>query len=162
MKTAEKLASSWLLILGFMFLTISASSVMEKKDAIKSGNPRIDRDGEIVFTSPTYLSDLNYKALQGFVFGLPCTVLGGWMTLSLYRQGKQEKKALQQQTSDRLQSLFYQMVQENHGRVTLLKFAIQSQLPPNIAKDYLDDKAKEFNANFKISEEGAVSYLFEV
>jgi hypothetical protein len=162
MKTAEKLASSWLLILGFMFLTISASSVMEKNDAMKSGNPRIDKDGDIVFTSPTYLSDLSHKALQGFIFGFPCAVLGGWMTLSLYQQGKQEKKALQQQRDDRLQSLFYQMVQENHGRITLLRFAMQSQLPPNTAKDYLDDKAKEFNANFKISEEGAVSYLFEV
>ncbi|NJL62004.1 MAG: hypothetical protein HC903_09425 [Methylacidiphilales bacterium] len=162
MKTAEKLASSWLLILGFMFLTISTTSMVEKNSASKSINPRLDRDGYLVFTSPTYVSELSNKALQGFIFGVPCTVLGGWMALSLYRQGKQEKKALKQQTDDRLQSLFYQMVQENHGRVTLLRFAMQSQLPPTTAKDYLDDKAKEFNANFKISEEGAVSYFFEV
>ncbi|BAZ39588.1 hypothetical protein NIES4101_55420 [Calothrix sp. NIES-4101] len=162
MKTAEKLASGWLLILGFMFLTISASSVMERNNANKPGNARIDEDGELVFASPTYLADLSNKAVQGLVFGLPCSILGGWMTLSLYRQGKHEKKALQQQTDERLQSLFYRMVQENHGRITLLSFAMQSQLPPHNAKDYLDDKAKEFNANFKISEEGAVSYHFEV
>jgi hypothetical protein len=162
MKTAEKLASSWLLILGFMFLTISASSVVERNNASESVNPHIGQDGYLVFSSPTYLSDLSHKALQGFIFGVPCSVLGGWMALSLYRQSKQEKKALQQQTDQRLQSLFYQMVQENNGRITLLRFAIQSQLPPNTAKDYLDYKAKEFNANFKISEEGSVSYHFEV
>jgi predicted nucleotidyltransferase len=30
------------------------------------------------------------------------------------------------------------------------------------AKQYLDKKAKEFNANFQVTEEGAVSYHFDV
>ena len=54
------------------------------------------------------------------------------------------------------------MLLENQGRVTLLSFAMQSQLPAAEAKQYLDKKAKEFNANFQVTEEGAVSYHFDV
>jgi hypothetical protein len=54
------------------------------------------------------------------------------------------------------------MLQENHGRITVLGFAMQSQLPAANARLYLDEKAKEFNANFKVNEEGAVSYHFDV
>jgi hypothetical protein len=54
------------------------------------------------------------------------------------------------------------MIQENNGRITLLGFAMQSQLPASVAKQYLDDQAKLFNANFQISEEGGISYHFEV
>jgi hypothetical protein len=54
------------------------------------------------------------------------------------------------------------MLQDNHGRVTVLGFAMQSQLPAAHARQYLDEKAQEFNANFKVNEEGAVSYHFDV
>jgi hypothetical protein len=163
MKTAEKLASGWLLTLGFMFLSISASAVLEKNSIQNSPKPLPD---EIEYpkeysVSPNYEAT-NNAAIGGFVFGVPSAILGGWMALSLYRQNKHEKKVLKQEMSDRLQSVFYRMIQENHGRVTLLGFAMQSQLPPGTAKEYLDSRAKEFNANFKISEEGSVSYLFDI
>lgn len=158
MKTAEKLASGWLLTLGFMFLSISASSVLEKNAMQKALMP----DGDVEFSPPSSYEATSNAAVGGFVFGVPTFILGGWMALSLYRQNKHEKKALQQEMSDRLQSVFYRMIQENHGRVTLLGFAMQSELPPSTAKDYLDSRAKEFNANFKISEEGSVSYLFDI
>ena len=70
------------------------------------------------------------------------------------------QKALQQQVSDRLQSVFYQMLQENHGRVTVLGFAMHSQLPAAAARQYLDEKAKEFNANFQVNEEGGCIISF--
>jgi hypothetical protein len=164
MKTAEKLASGWLLTLGFMFLSISASAVLEK-NAIQNSPKPLPDEMEYVKdfpVSPSYYEATNNPAMGGFVFGFPTAILGGWLALSLYRQNKHEKKALQQEMSDRLQSVFYRMIQENHGRVTLLGFAMQSQLPPGTAKEYLDSRAKEFNANFKISEEGSVSYLFDI
>jgi hypothetical protein len=161
MKTAEKLASGWLLTLGFMFLSISASAVLEKNAMSKPPKPIWD-EMEQEFAAPPNYEATNNAAIGGFVFGVPSAILGGWMALSLYRQNKHEKKALQQEMSDRLQSVFYRMIQENHGRVTLLGFAMQSQLPPGTAKEYLDSRAKEFNANFKISEEGSVSYLFDI
>ena len=159
MKTAEKLAAGWLLTLGFMFLTISVSAAFEK-----TPQPPIIvyPQDEYDFPNPNPPDDTQDTIVGGIIFGIPSTILGGWLALRLYRQSQQDKKALNQQASDRLQSLFYQMLLENKGRVTVLGFAMQSQLPAATARQYLDEKAKEFNANFKVTEEGAVSYHFDV
>ncbi|MFN6572247.1 hypothetical protein [Dendronalium sp. ChiSLP03b] len=161
MKTAEKLAAGWLLTLGFMFLTLSVSAVLAKNTILKQ-IPTGDAEEVVDFPNTEALYVLNATATQGLIFGVPTMVLGGWLSVALYRQGKREEKAIQQQVSDRLQSLFYQMLQENHGRVTVLSFAMHSQLPAVIARQYLDEKAKEFNANFQVNEEGAVSYHFDI
>jgi hypothetical protein len=156
MKTAEKLSAGWLLILGFMFLAISVSEVLNQSSLRKVNVYPVE--GEQVFSAP----ENNDAIIGGIVFGLPTITLGGWLTLSLYLQSRREKKTLKQQADDDLQSLFYQMLQENNGKITLLRFAMQSQLPAGTARKYLDEKAKEFNANFKVNEEGAVSYHFDV
>jgi len=161
MKTAEKLAAGWLLTLGFMFMTLSVSAAVEKNTMLKPIPPGIDNE------APDYINNdalyvLDSTAKQGLIFGVPTLILGGWLSLNLYRKSREENKALSQQTRDRLQSVFYQILQENNGRVTLLSFAMQSQLPAIAAKDYLDERAKEFNASFKVSEEGSVSYHFDI
>ncbi|MEH1836024.1 MAG: hypothetical protein V7L29_29235 [Nostoc sp.] len=159
MKTAEKLAAGWLLTLGFMFLTLSATAALEKFATRKVYIPVKD---EYDFTAPNATYEDDNAAVGGLIFGVPTLTLGTWLALGLYRQSRQEKKALNQQVSDRLQSIFYEMLQENHGRVTVLGFAMQSQLPAAHARQYLDEKAKEFNANFRVNEEGAISYHFDV
>lgn len=159
MKTAEKLAAGWLLTLGFMFVMLSATAALEKFATPKMYIPV--KDG-YDFTAPNATYEDDNAAVGGLIFGIPTLTLGTWLALGLYRQSRQEKKALNQQVSDRLQSIFYEMLQENHGRVTVLGFAMQSQLPAAHARQYLDEKAKDFNANFKVNEEGAVSYHFDV
>ncbi|MDJ0619696.1 MAG: hypothetical protein QNJ63_23645 [Calothrix sp. MO_192.B10] len=161
MKTAGKLAAGWLLALGCMFLSLSVSAEIDKYQTLKPLPSGIDgKDKDIQNTEAVY--DLDITAKQGLIFGLPTLLIGGWLALGLYRQSKQDKQAIDQKVSENLQSLFYQMVEENQGRISLLGFAIQSQLPPTTAKEYLDIKAKEFNANFKVSEEGAVLYHFDM
>ncbi|MEH2286544.1 hypothetical protein [Nostoc sp.] len=159
MKTAEKLAAGWLLTLGFMFVTLSATATLEKFATRKAITTPT---GEYEYNAPNASYEDNNAAAGGLIFGVPTLTLGTWLALGLYRQSRQEKKAIKQQVSDRLQSIFYEMLQENHGRVTVLGFAMQSQLPAAHARQYLDQKAKEFNANFKVNEEGAVSYHFDV
>ncbi|MFW9262661.1 hypothetical protein [Nostoc sp. CALU 546] len=159
MKTAEKLAAGWLLTLGFMFVTLSATAVFEK---LATRKVIILPKDEYEFNAPNTTYEDDNAAIGGIIFGVPTLTLGTWLALGLYRQSRQEKKAINQQRSDRLQSIFYEMLQENHGRVTVLGFAMQSQLPAANARQYLDEKAKEFNANFKVNEEGAVSYHFDV
>jgi hypothetical protein len=39
---------------------------------------------------------------------------------------------------------------------------MQSHLPAPVARQYLDEQAKVFNANYKISEEGGISYHFDL
>lgn len=161
MKTAEKLAAGWLLTLGFMFMTLSVSATIDKNAMLKPiPSVGIEETPDFLNRDAYYMLDMTAK--QGLIFGVPTLVLGGWLTMSLYRRGRQEKKALKQEMSDRLQSTFYQMIEENNGRITLLSFAMQSDLPAKAARQYLDEKAREFNANFKVNEDGAVSYHFDV
>lgn len=162
MKTAEKLAAAWLLTMGFMFVMLSAAAVFNKTTREKSITLPLAWDGSIEFSPATDTYVVDNTAVEGLIFGVPTLTLGTWLALGLYRQSRQEKKALNQQVSDRLQSIFYEMLKENHGRITVLGFAMQSQLPAANARQYLDEKAKEFNANFKVNEEGAVSYHFDV
>lgn len=163
MKTAEKLAAGWLMALGCMFITLSVSASIEKNNIQKPIAPIIDEEGPVKdFQNRDAFNLLDTTSRNGMIFGIPTLLLGGALSFSLYRQNRQEKKALQKQTSDRLQSLFYKMVLENHGRVTLLGFAMQSELPASTAKEFLDERAKDFNANFKVSEDGIVSYYFDV
>ncbi|QFS48580.1 hypothetical protein [Nostoc sphaeroides] len=161
MKTAEKLAAAWLLTMGFMFITLSAAEVFNKTTTEKSITLPLAWDGSIEF-SQTNTPVIDDTTVERLIFGIPTLTLGTWLALGLYRQSRQEKKALNQQVSDRLQSIFYEMLKENHGRITVLGFAMQSQLPAAHARQYLDEKAKDFNANFKVNEEGAVSYHFDV
>ncbi|MDZ8225901.1 MULTISPECIES: hypothetical protein [unclassified Nostoc] len=161
MKTAEKLAAAWLLTMGFMFVTLSAAKVFNKTTMEESITLPVAWDGSFEF-SETNTPVIDETTVERLIFGIPTLTLGTWLALGLYRQSRQEKKALNQQVSDRLQSIFYKMLQENHGRITVLGFAMQSQLPAAHARQYLDEKAKDFNANFKVNEEGAVSYHFDV
>ena len=162
MKTAEKLAAGWLLTLGFMFLTTSVSAVITKNTTLK---PILAiEDGVVVkdYLNKEAIYRLDNTALQGIIFGVPTLTLGGWLALGLYRQSRQEKKALSQQLNQHLQSQFYQMLEENKGCITVLGFAMKLQLPASVAREYLDEKAKQFNANFLVNEEGSVSYHFDV
>ncbi|AKG19924.1 hypothetical protein [Calothrix sp. 336/3] len=162
MKTAEKFAAGWLLILGFMFINLSISSAWEKHNMLKPLPPGSGIDEVVDYTNREALYTLDVNSKYGLVFGVPTFLLGAWLAVGLYRQTQQEKKALKQQMHEHLQMTFYRMIQENHGRVTVLGFAMQSELPAAIAKQYLDEQAKQFNANYKVTEEGGISYHFEV
>ncbi|WP_249070661.1 hypothetical protein [Argonema antarcticum] len=94
-------------------------------------------------------------ALGGLVLGIPAVAWGAWLARGLYRQGKQEKY-------DRLNSTFYRLIKESDGQFTVLRFAMEAQLPGKEAKKYLDEKAKEFQANFDVTETGDISYRFHL
>ncbi|NMG19024.1 hypothetical protein [Brasilonema bromeliae] len=162
MKTAEKLAAGWLLTLGFMFLSLSASAVMQKNAMERPIEPSLRPVVALDESNEDAKYVLDNTAFNGLIFGVPTSVLGVWLALGVYRKTQHERKAIKAQTNDQLQSAFYRMIHENNGRITLMSFAMQLQLPPATAKQYLDEQAKVFNANFKVSEEGGVSYHFDV
>lgn len=127
----KKLAAGVLLTLGFILLIVPAV-VLTKKDV--TPEDKLD-------------------AIGGLVFGFPAALWGGWLAWSLHRQGKQE-------ISDRLHATFYRLLEEGKGRITVMRFAMEAQLPEATAKQYLDEKAKEFDANFDATEEGGILYHF--
>ncbi|MCJ8279250.1 MAG: hypothetical protein AAFY76_13040 [Cyanobacteria bacterium J06649_11] len=160
MKTAEKLAAGWLITLGFILTTISAQAIINKHLMFK--NTLSGTDEKYDFHNYHAVDQLDEEARNGIIYGFPCLALGGWLALGMLREGKKEKNAIAKQMDLHLQSMFYRMISENQGRITVLGFAMQSQLPATTAREFLDNQAKQFNANFKVSEDGAVSYHFDI
>jgi len=160
MKTAEKLAAGWLITLGFILTTISAQAIMNKHLMFKNIPP--GTYDKYDYTNYHAVDQLDAEARNGIIYGFPSLALGGWLALGMFRRGKKEENAIAKQIDLHLQSMFYRMISENQGRITVLGFAMQSQLPASTAREFLDDQAKQFNANFKVNEDGAVSYHFDI
>lgn len=95
------------------------------------------------------------QAMACLLFGLPLTGVGGWMAWSLHQQAQKEK-------SNRLQSSFYQVLKKGNGQLTVLQFAMEAQLTGTAARQYLDEQAREFNANFEVNERGEIFYYFNI
>ncbi len=85
--------------------------------------------------------------------GLPLMVCG-WIW-QRRRQAEQRRQAA-------LDCVFYQLLQMQRGYISALDLAIAAKLPPEVAHPYLDRRAKEFTAQFGISDIGEVFYIFPV
>lgn len=95
------------------------------------------------------------EAQPGLVFMVVMTTTGAWM----FWQGHRK---FQQQERDRLRSVFFNLLQANNGHITTLQFAMAAGLEGDLAKAYLDDRAREFDAAYNISEAGNVIYYFDI
>ena len=107
------------------------------------------------FNSAISKEEQREEAIACLVFGVPLAAWGGWIVLGL-RQDKQ------QQERDRLNAAFSKLLTQSDGRITTLAFSMETGLPGNMAKVYLDERAKEFDANFDVDDEGNVNYRFHV
>ncbi|MBM0743273.1 hypothetical protein JOY44_16915 [Phormidium sp. CLA17] len=94
-------------------------------------------------------------AIACLAFGVPLAAWGGWIVLGL-RQDKQ------QQQRDRLNTAFSKLLDQGDGRITTLAFSMETGLSGKLAKVYLDERAKEFDANFDVDDQGNVNYRFYV
>jgi len=89
------------------------------------------------------------------LFGLSPTALGSWLVINGRRNSEQERR-------DRLQATFYRLLKQGNGRITPLSFAMETSLPGELAKAYLDERAREFGANFDVDEAGNMFYRFNL
>ncbi len=96
------------------------------------------------------------------VLGLPPGALGGFLVWNVLRTERKEKEALAKQESDRLQSIFYLLLKNHGGEITSLLFSMETKLSADESKAYLDQKAKEFDANFDVDENGGITYRFNI
>lgn len=133
MKRLQKISAGVFLTLGLLLLMVPVV-VLTRKDA----TPEDKMD-----------------ALGGFLLGVPAAVWGGWLAWSLHQQRQKEGH-------DRLHSTFYRLLQEGNGKITVIRFALEVQLSAAAAQQYLDEKAKEFDADFGVSEEGGIFYYFSL
>jgi hypothetical protein len=58
--------------------------------------------------------------------------------------------------------VFYTLLLKNAGTITPIGFAMQSGLNGAETKTFLDDRAREFNANYEVTAQGDVVYVFDV
>ena len=92
---------------------------------------------------------LTALAIVLIFFGLAPALLGGWL---LHASSRLERQAMRER--------FFQLLQTSQGRVSVLDFAATARLEPTLARQHLDDWAKEFSATFEVSDEGNIYYIF--
>ncbi|MEB3336709.1 MAG: hypothetical protein VKJ46_04550 [Leptolyngbyaceae bacterium] len=130
MRLIKKLSAGLLLSFGFLFLMVAASGVLDKE-----------------------AEDRSSLILGGLALGIPPSVAGLWLLRGISQEA-------QKSTRDRLQATFFQLLKEGQGNLTVLRFAMETQLPGEAAKQFLDQKAKEFGATFDVDESGGIFYQF--
>jgi predicted transcriptional regulator len=89
------------------------------------------------------------------LFSLPLTVVGGGMFWHNHQR-------YQQMQRDRIREAFFNLLETHNGQITPLRLSMETKLDGAAARAYLDDRAKEFNASFKVTEDGNLIYSFEL
>ncbi len=95
---------------------------------------------------------LNIAAL--IFYGILPIAIGSWFAFNSTRQRQKSER-------DRLQKTFFNLLREANGTINVLRFAMEANISGVEAKAFLDERAKEFNAAFNVSEEGRVFYYFD-
>jgi hypothetical protein len=133
MKLAAKIAIGLLLGCGIPITLMATTELLD------STNPPQDRE--------------EAKAAL-VIFGLAPVSLGGLLLWNARRHN-------QQQQTNRLQSRFFDLLKKNRGQITSLQFAMATGLNGKLAKAYLDEQAKEFDAVYNVTADGTIVYYFE-
>jgi hypothetical protein len=109
-----------------------------------------------VINPSTSAKDREGAAAALVFFGLPPTVLGGWLVWNLHQQ---HQGAIGQLAREQEQ-LFLELLKAQGGKLTALQFATAAKIPFAEAKTYLDQKAVQMNAVFDVTETGGITYRF--
>ena len=113
--------------------------------------------GTIDLATPNSPKKDKEGALAAIVlFGLPSTAMGTWLIWSLRQQNQKQLKELDLER----EQLLLQLIQQNQGKITVIGFAASAQISIEEAQQYLDEKAKQLNANFEATDEGEIIYRF--
>ncbi|PSB22185.1 hypothetical protein C7B65_01915 [Phormidesmis priestleyi ULC007] len=87
-------------------------------------------------------------------YGILPVAIGSWLTLNNHRQSQKLER-------DRLQRVFFNLLRQGDGNINILRFSMEANISGAEAKIYLDERAREFNAAFNVSEAGRVFYYFD-
>jgi hypothetical protein len=87
----------------------------------------------------------------------------GWGIYKVWQYWHQQQQQISlnsKEQQDRLTSTLYKLIQQHQGRVSILDFAMTAKISSTEAKNFLDEKAKEFFADFEPTDLGEVLYVF--
>ncbi len=65
-------------------------------------------------------------------------------------------------TDNEIRTIFFNLIQKNQGSITVMEFAMATNLSGTDAKKVLEKFAVEFDATFEVTEQGHIVYLFPV
>lgn len=114
----------------------------------------------VLLANPDLTDDDREAALGLIVLATPPLTATAGLGWGLYSHQRQARKQQQAAESEALRRQFYQLVQAHQGRLTVLQFAAATNLSGAEAKQYLDERAQEFGADFSADAPGEISYHF--
>lgn len=93
------------------------------------------------------------KLVAGLGLGLPAGAIATGLYLNLRRRERQRQAA-------QLRSAFFSLLQQQQGYADVLSYVRLTGLSAEAAKAYLDQRAKEFMAEYEVSPSGQIFYDF--
>lgn len=114
----------------------------------------------VLLSKPEATKEDRDASMGLFVLAVPPLIGAAGLSWTLYFQQRQARQQQQKAEAEALQKLFYDLVQQHQGRLTVLQFAAATNLTGPEAKQYLDERAKEFGADFTAEAAGEVTYHF--
>lgn len=95
-------------------------------------------------------------------YGWTPGILGVFLVRNVLQTEKKEKESLAAKERERLQAIFYSLLKEHKGELPFLLFAMETKLSPDEAREYLDQKVKEFRGSSEVDDRGEIIYRFNV
>lgn len=94
---------------------------------------------------------------------LPVLAISGLAAAGYWLWRQQQRRHRQRQRHQaRLNTKFYQLLQQQQGRISVLDFAMYSRLDGGAAQAYLNAQAQAFSAYFETTPRGDIIYVFNV
>ena len=123
-----------------------------QKSSTTQTNSKGDRSSDLVLLFPIALGIalIVYAWRWLIVLGVLSAMGGLWK----YYQHKQQER------QEWLNVIFYQTLQEHQGRIATLDLAIAAKIPGVEAQEFLQKKAKEFGAEFEVTDAGGILFIF--
>lgn len=147
MKLFKKIAAGLLLSWGFICLMITVSEL-----------PNLL--GKNV--TPEAKAEARDTAIGGIALGFPPGVIGTALVWEIHRKAKKDQKAKEAAKEATLRGIFFRMIEENRGDITILRFAKETNITIEEAKEFLDRQAIILNATFDVNENGNIFYHFSM
>lgn len=109
-------------------------------------------------------SDVTSAIILALIGGLPFA--GGFFILRSGKgvgtpaAGQAASSKPRRSQEEVLRDNFFDLVKQNQGQVTPMQFAMAANVSGEEARQYLQDRAREFGADFQVNDQGTVIYIF--
>ncbi len=138
----------------YFAITIIAYIIIIAKLKVKTQREKV-REAYIFWNTLTFFIIFEFIFLESLFDGFLLHIIGLLLSfiygVSIYIYLKSIRKDID--------TIFYKLLEQSNGKISILTFMQATQLPPNEAQDYLNKKLKELRGN-RHSTRGNIYYEF--